>query len=137
MSEQASILDDSVLKKIAASITHNPTTMTMEALNQSYGYVLYRFLFTISEEKYITCTFDNRTTLTTGPLFNAQLSIQGFGDRANVFVDGNYVGVLQRDTLPWSLPITVNTQQARLDIIVENMGRIEFGNSSGKITTLT
>jgi len=55
------------------------------------------------------------------------LEIQGFADRANVFVDGSYVGVLQRDQWPWSLPITVKSQQAQLDIIVENMGRIEVG----------
>ena len=65
--------------------------------------------------------------ITTGPLSNAELSLQGFGDRANVFVDGDFVGVLQRDYPPSSLPIIVPNQQARLDILVENMGRIEYG----------
>jgi len=76
-------------------------------------------------EPHLFCLY--RTMITTGPLPNTELSLQGFGDRANVFVDGNYVGVLQRDYPPSSLSIMVPSQQARLDILVENMGRIEYG----------
>ena len=42
MTEQASILDEAVLRRIATSITRYPTTLNMETLQQSFGYVLYR-----------------------------------------------------------------------------------------------
>jgi len=42
MTEQASILDEAVLRRIATSITRYPSTLNMETLRQSFGYVLYR-----------------------------------------------------------------------------------------------
>jgi len=65
-----------------------------------------------------------------GPLLNSQLGIQGLRDRALVFVDNTYAGVLQRnvDGSSGSVPVSTNKSQATLNILVENQGRINFGS---------
>ena len=54
------------------------------------------------------------------------MHIQEVRDRAQVFLDGRPLGVIER----WKsepLDITVPSGGARLDILVENMGRINYG----------
>ncbi len=79
----------------------------MEKLGQSQGYILY-------------------STFVRGPRSEAQLTLQEVRDRALVFVDGEHRGVIERWS-PRTLPITVPEQGVRLDILVENMGRINYG----------
>ncbi len=93
------------------ALTHpvrNKTPLTMEQLRQSYGFVLYR-------------------THLNGPQDRLRLTIDGVGDRALVFLDGVYLGVIDRngETLPSPLDIGPGVHQ--LDILVENMGRINYG----------
>ncbi len=70
---------------------------------------------------------NNRTWLNIGRLSGAQFSIEGLRDRAVVFIDKRFVGVLERDGNITSLSITTNNPHAQLDILVENQGRINFG----------
>lgn len=80
----------------------------MEKLGQNYGYTLYR-------------------TFLQGPLETAPLTIQEVRDRALIFVNGEYKGVIDR----WennTIDIAVPTEGAQLDILVENMGRINYGS---------
>ena len=82
-------------------------TATMEQLGQSYGFILY-------------------STELRGPRNNQKLHIRDVHDRALVFLDGRPLGVIER----WnneSLDISVPAGGARLDILVENMGRINYG----------
>jgi len=65
--------------------------------------------------------------LNIGKLSGAQFSIEGLRDRAVVFIDKRFVGVLERDGNITSLSITTNNPHAQLDILVENQGRINFG----------
>jgi beta-galactosidase len=81
--------------------------LTFEDLNQAYGYVLYRTYMPGG---------------TTG-----SLSIRGLRDYGIVFVNGERVGVLDRRLAQDSLTLTLPAGQVRLDILVENLGRINFG----------
>ena len=79
--------------------------MTMEALGQSYGFVLYRNLNGLAENKNLE--------------FEAR-------DYAIVMQDGKIIDTLDRRLNQTSLIVT-SSQKAPLDILVENMGRINFG----------
>lgn len=85
----------------------NSRPLGFEDLNQAYGYVLYR------------------TTLTnTGP---GLLKLKELRDYAIVFLNGKRIGVLDRCKAQDSLWLNVPGGRATLDILVENMGRINFG----------
>ncbi|WP_331754485.1 beta-galactosidase (plasmid) [Streptomyces sp. NBC_00012] len=88
-----------------------PTTadrpLTMEELGRSFGFVLYE------------------TDLATpGPVV---LHAEQVHDRAQVFVDGQPVGVLERENHEHALAFTVPRQGARLTVLVENQGRVNYG----------
>ncbi len=79
----------------------------MEKLGQAYGFILY-------------------TTYITGPRSVSELIVQDVCDRALVFVDDEYRGVIERwDPKPLMLEITENG--IKLSLLVENMGRINYG----------
>ncbi|MFE2557846.1 beta-galactosidase [Streptomyces sp. NPDC059352] len=81
--------------------------LTMEELEQDFGFVLYE------------------TTLPVrGP---ALLEIELVRDRAQVFVDGQPVGVLERENHEHSLAFTVPRAGSVLSILVENQGRVNYG----------
>lgn len=82
------------------------TPMSFEDLNQGYGYVLYSRHFNQSA--------------------SGILSIKGLRDYATVYVDGQKVGVLDRSTNKYEMNIDIPFD-ATLDILVENMGRINYG----------
>lgn len=79
----------------------------MEKLDQAYGFILY-------------------STWVKGPRNGQKLYIQDVRDRAQVFLDGKLLGVIERWN-PQALTIDVPKEGARLDILVENMGRINYG----------
>lgn len=88
----------------------NKTPLTFEALNQAYGFVLYRS----------TVTGDGK---------EASLKIKELRDYAMVFVNGKKVAVLDRRILKDSLPVNIVLPKGKvqIDILVENLGRINFG----------
>jgi len=77
---------------------------TMEQIDQAYGFILYR------------------TRLKQGAQ-NATLVLQHIGDFAVVFVNGMQIGTLDRHYHQDQLAITAPAG-AQLDILVENMGRL-------------
>ena len=79
---------------------------TFEDLNQGYGYVLYTRHFT-------------------QPI-SGKLEIKGLRDYALVYVNGEKAGELNRNTNTYSCDIDIPFN-ATLDILVENMGRINYG----------
>lgn len=79
--------------------------LTFEELGQAYGYVLYR------------------TEIDSGGL----LRLSGLRDLAIVFVNGRRVGVLDRRKAQDSLALELPAGKMRLDILVENLGRVNFG----------
>ncbi|HEX6772828.1 MAG TPA: beta-galactosidase [Acidobacteriaceae bacterium] len=80
--------------------------LTMEDLHQDFGYVLYR------------------TTLH-GPA-SGDLVLDQLHSYARVYLDGKLAGVLDRRLGKMSMPLTVSTKKQRLDILVENSGRVNF-----------
>ncbi|XP_042192242.1 beta-galactosidase-1-like protein [Callorhinchus milii] len=83
--------------------------LTFEEMNQYFGFMLYRTRLKKS--------FPQPT-----PLISP---LNGVNDRAYVFVNGIYQGFLQRDDI-LAINITGRAHD-RLDIVVENMGRVNFG----------
>lgn len=84
--------------------------ITFEELKQYYGYVLYRT--TLPRDLY-------EPTPLISPL-------NGVHDRAYVSVNGVYQGLLERDM---ALVMNVTGQKGdTVDIVVENMGRVNFGS---------
>ncbi|MFB6618564.1 beta-galactosidase family protein [Streptomyces sp. NPDC056367] len=81
--------------------------LAMEQLGQSFGFVLYESALPAA-----------------GP---AVLRIGEVRDRAQVFVDGQPVGVLEREHHEHALAFTTPRPGARLAVLVENQGRVNYG----------
>ena len=82
----------------------------MEEYNQGFGSILYRT--TLPELK--------------SP---ATLTVNDAHDYAQVFVDGKYIGKLDRRNGEKQLVLPACVKGSRLDILVEAMGRINFGRA--------
>jgi beta-galactosidase len=83
------------------------TPLSFEALNQGYGYVMY------------SRQFDQPV--------NGKLITKGLRDFATVYVNGERAGVLNRYYNSYSMDIQIPAK-ATLEILVENMGRINYGS---------
>lgn len=82
---------------------------SMEKLGQSYGYILYRSLLNTEEDL-------------------GKIRLWGANDRANILVDDKPVLTLyDRELLEEHEPKLPIKKGARLDILMENMGRVNFG----------
>lgn len=80
----------------------------MEVYEQSRGMTLYR------------------VTIPAGPA--ELLNFRAVHDFAWSFLDGNPVGVMDRRSKRYSLPIPERAQPAQLDVLVYAMGRVNFGS---------
>lgn len=93
--------------KFAEAVT-SACPLFMEEIGQNYGYILY-------------------STTIPYNLENAKLYIDGLADRALVYLDGEKTAVFERGK---EIPdVTINTLYGakKLDILVENRGRINYG----------
>ena len=86
----------------------SPMPETMEKLGQNYGFILYR-------------------AHVTGPKTDAKIVIKGLRDRALIFLDGKFIGVQDRTLPDETQKISIPKTGAQLDILVENMGRTNYG----------
>ncbi|EHQ25909.1 glycoside hydrolase family 35 protein [Mucilaginibacter paludis] len=100
-SQSVSVVDN--LPK--ARLSDSP--LTFEDLNQDYGYVLYR------------------TTIQGGK--TGVLKLSDLRDYAVIMVNGKTIGTLDRRLKQDSMTVTLPAGPVILDILVENMGRINFG----------
>jgi beta-galactosidase len=96
---QAGSLWDNLPKPVASE-----TPQPMEALGQSYGYILYR-------------------TQLSGPQ-SGELELDELHDYALIYLDGKLAGTLDRRLNQSHIPLTTTAASTRLDILVENSGRI-------------
>jgi len=85
----------------------NVTPLTFEDLKQDYGYVLYRTRLNGNHK--------------------GTLKVKDVRDYAIIMINGKTVGTLDRRLKQDSLEIGLPQGQVTLDILVENMGRINFG----------
>ncbi|HUZ57237.1 MAG TPA: beta-galactosidase family protein [Hanamia sp.] len=85
----------------------NASPLTFEALNQAYGFVLYRTILQGGEK--------------------GILRLDSLRDYAIVIINGQKAGVLDRRFRQNSMELTLPKGNDTLDILVENLGRINFG----------
>ncbi|XP_057609133.1 beta-galactosidase-1-like protein [Chionomys nivalis] len=108
-------LDGNLLSFLDFLCPHGPIRsvlpLTFEAVKQDHGFMLYR--------TYLTFTVFEPT-----PFW---VPNNGVHDRAYVMVDGVFKGVLERN-LKQELYLTGKVG-AKLDILLENMGRLSFGSN--------
>jgi beta-galactosidase len=97
----------SVFDLLSKPVT-NATPLTFEDLKQPYGYVLYR-------------------TTANGSGSKQLLKIRDLRDYGIVFINGKRVGILDRRLYQDSLLVDMPEGKVRVDVLVENMGRINFG----------
>ncbi|MER5729882.1 glycoside hydrolase family 35 protein [Streptomyces sp. NPDC002138] len=81
--------------------------LMMEQLGQDFGFVLYETELPAA-----------------GPVL---LELEQVRDRAQVFLDGQPVGVLEREAHEHSLTFTVPRPGCVLSVLVENQGRVNYG----------
>ena len=88
----------------------NTFPICMEKLDQNYGYILYRT--SLEREQNVE-----------------KLRLWGANDRANIFVEGKPVATLYDRELLNEIEVKAEfeSRPARMDILVENMGRVNFG----------
>lgn len=94
------------LESLLGRPVHSQSPLSMEALNQGYGWVLYRTSLPVR--------------------YPSLLHIDSLRDYALVYVDGRFQGSLDRRLNQDSLKLQ-NLSGKRMDILVENMGRINYG----------
>ncbi|MEK4343621.1 glycoside hydrolase family 35 protein [Paenibacillus sp. FSL P4-0184] len=104
--ERAELFTASNLEKLSEPV-NSVCVQPMEKLGQSYGFIMY-------------------STYVQGPRSRQKLYIEGVRDRAQVFLDGQVLGVIERWN-PQPLELSIPAGGAQLDILVENMGRINYG----------
>ncbi|HEY8296237.1 MAG TPA: beta-galactosidase family protein, partial [Micrococcaceae bacterium] len=66
------------------------------------------------------------------PEAQTTVTIRGLHDRAYLWVDGAFAGVLDEATAAGGIPVTGVGKPARLEILVENQGRINYGPLLGQ-----
>lgn len=96
----------------------NASPLTMEKLGQSFGFVLYR-------------------TKLRGPRKECRLEIRGLHDRARIFVNGAAKADLYRADAEQSAMISFEREENTLDILLENMGRVNYGVHLGEQKGIT
>jgi beta-galactosidase len=100
-------LDQAVsLWTVLPAPVHSEQVLSMEDLDQAYGYILYR--------RHLD-----------GPA-EGSLVLDELHDFAQIYLDGKSVGSLDRRLGQNQIALKIPTGGARLDILVENSGRINF-----------
>ncbi len=85
----------------------------MEELDQDFGYTLY-------------------SVVAHGPFEEGNLHISQLHDRAHIFINGEFKGIKERDRRNDEIKLGLGVgESARIDILVENMGRVNYGGDLG------
>ncbi|WP_054027571.1 glycoside hydrolase family 35 protein [Bacillus sp. FJAT-28004] len=107
MTQQAVLFDS--LDKLSTPVQRTCPD-PMELLGQNYGFIMY-------------------TSRISGPRGETKLNLQDVHDRAQIFLDGEYKGVVERwnkDAEP--IAFSVPPEGVTLTVLVENMGRSNYGS---------
>lgn len=110
MTESVRFLE--VLDDVATVSTSSPHAPTFEEIGVDHGLVRYR-------------------TRLPGPRTPYDLMLPGLADRAHVFVDGALAAVFERDA-DNRLPLAVPVQGCVVELLVESMGRVNYGPCVGE-----
>lgn len=101
------LLSNFARRRLNTGVVENPTPLSFEALDQYSGLVLYE------------------TTLPKLIRDPVNLHVEKCHDRGYVYVDRNFVGILSRENSVDTLSVPAGLG-SKLQIIVENQGRINF-----------
>lgn len=88
--------------------TESPYTKTMEQLGQNYGYILYKSV--VKKGKYIE-----------------KFKLSGAADRAIIFEDKKHLAIRYDHELSQECELHFEKEEVNLNILVENMGRVNYG----------
>lgn len=106
LTEGALLLDN--LKNLTTPV-HSAFPRSMEELGQDFGYILY-------------------STQLRGPFEPLPLIFEKLHDRAIVFLNGECIGIRERSQRMDEIKLSMEMgETAQLDILVENMGRVNYG----------
>src|SRR3984885_1929251 len=105
------MVESASLWKNLPKAIHSDKVLSMEDVDQSYGYVLYR------------------THLKSGP--SEELVLDELHSYGQIYLNGTLVGTLDRRLKQDRLTLPVVKADAQLDILVENTGRVNFGRAIG------
>ncbi|MGD0631604.1 MAG: glycoside hydrolase family 35 protein [Terracidiphilus sp.] len=86
----------------------SPQILSMEDVGQNYGYILYRTNIAHAQ--------------------SGDLRLDELRSYAQIYLDGVLAGTLDRRLNQSTLPIRITRENTRLDILVENTGRVNFGH---------
>jgi beta-galactosidase len=101
------------LDRISGGTVDSAAPPSFEELGHSYGLAVYR-------------------TRVPGPRGGRlPLSVDGLRDRAHVFVDGAFAGILERDRVT-ELALDVPSDGVEVTLVVEAMGRVNYGPLVGE-----
>jgi beta-galactosidase len=106
---QAAFAEGASLWKNLPAPVRSDDPLTMEDLDQAYGYILYR-------------------TTISGPI-NGDLAIDKLHDYAQIYVDGKLAGTIDRRLNQHTLALNIPASTATLDVLVENTGRVNYGKT--------
>lgn len=111
LTEKAFILD--AAPKMVDRI-HRAAPQFQEDIGQSFGYTLY-------------------STVIKGPREELELGYDCLHDRAVFYMDGKYAGTIERSRREdkIKMPFLGVNDEIKLDILVENMGRVNYGPHMG------
>ncbi|MFC5701616.1 beta-galactosidase [Cohnella faecalis] len=112
LTEQAKLFDQ--LDRLSRPVT-SVYPETMERLGQDYGFVYYQ-------------------TQVSGPRPKSKVVIQEVRDRALVYLNGDYQGVIDRnehdntlDMNAHDIAVEISPEGSKIGILVENQGRVNYG----------
>lgn len=104
---QITFSESTSLFNVLPQSKQNITPLSFEDVDQAYGFMLYR------------------TTLNNGS--KGVLKLKDLRDYAIIFANGKRIGILDRRLRQDSLMVDLPAGKITLDILVENLGRINFG----------
>lgn len=107
LTEFASFLDN--CGSLAEKTITSGKPLYMEDLDQDFGFIRYTTFVNYTDDR------------------PRHLRLEGLADRAYVFVDGTFKGCYMRDCKNEDIVFTIGKNGAELSILVENMGRINYG----------
>ena len=82
--------------------------LTMEKLNQGYGFVLYK-------------------AFVRGPRDEQKVRLQDVHDRGYIYKNGEFAGIQYRNDSEPKCSVAIEAEGAELAVLVENMGRVNYG----------
>jgi beta-galactosidase len=84
------------------------TPLTMEEAGQAYGFIVYE-------------------TVIKGAYGKQTITVQDIHDRGQIYLNGEFAGLVERIGGRSSIEVDITAEETKLQILVENMGRVNYG----------